>query len=68
MKRSFAEIDSAQDESGRLQSLHDLSMELEGSEDVECDHCTDNIHDYYAKCSRLTELHLKMQVCFDVCI
>ena len=63
MKRSFAEINSAQDESSRLRSLHDLKMVLGDSATIDCDQCVGSIQNYYMKCSRMTELHLKMQVC-----
>ena len=62
MKRSFAEIDSAQDESDRLRSLEELSMRLASCETIVCDYCTESVQHYYNKCKQITELRGKMQV------
>jgi len=62
MKRSFAEIDSAQEESDRLHQLEELSSRLEGCEDVTCEYCSDSIRPLYEKCDRITRTQLKLKV------
>ena len=61
MKRSFSELDSAKDKSSRVQSLQELTKKLASCERMECEHCTD-IGQYHRDCSRMTELHLAVQV------
>lgn len=63
MKRSFAEIDSAQSESNRLLSLNNLNKELSSAKKLdECSKCVPSIDEYYRKCSRISQLNNKMQV------
>lgn len=62
MKRSFAEIDSARNESNRMSKLEDLNNKLASVRKVDCSKCVNSIEEYYEKCSQITELHNAMQV------
>lgn len=67
MKRSFAEIDSAQNENNRLTQLEDLKERFISSSKLDCSQCVQNIEEYYEKCYQINELNNEMQVLFPVC-
>lgn len=62
MKRSFAEIDSVQDEDKRTIQLEDLNKQFASVGELECSKCAHNIDGYYEKCSQITHLHNELQV------
>ncbi len=62
MKRSFAEIDSAQDESERLRRVEELVDKLDKLEKIECEYCAESITQYYLTCEKITHSRRKLQV------
>lgn len=62
MKRSFAEIDSAQNENNRLTQLEDLKERFSSSSKLDCSQCVHNIEEYYEKCYQINHLNNEMQV------
>ena len=65
MKRSFAEIDSAQNENNRLTQLEDLKERFTSSSKLDCSQCK-NIEEYYEKCYQISDLNNEMQVFITV--
>ena len=63
MRRSFAEIDSAQTYSKRKKELDKLEKEFTSFKGLDnCLKCVPSIDEYYQKCSRINELTQRMQV------
>ena len=63
MRRSFAEIDSAQSQSRRKKELSILEGEFASIGGLNnCSKCLPSIAEYYLKCSQIRELSQKMQV------
>ena len=63
MRRSFAEIDSAQSQSRRIKELSKLERDFASFSGLnDCSKCLPSITEYYQKCSRIRELTRKMQV------
>lgn len=63
MKRSFAEMDSAKNESQHVVLLKELENKLESTSELnECSKCLESIHEYYWKCSQINEVNGSLQV------
>ncbi len=65
MRRSFAEVDSAQSQSRRMKELSTLQEELVSFSGLnDCSKCVPSIHEYYQKCSQIMALTRNIQVNF----
>ena len=62
MKRSFAEIDSAQNEDNRITELEDLKDTIASMSELTCSKCVPSLDGYYIKCSDINMLRQEVQV------
>ena len=62
MKRSFAEIDSAQNEDNRVTELEELKDKIASMSEITCSKCVPSLDEYYIKCSDINMLRQEVQV------